>query len=160
MQLDQQFVVPTASRTKISHKLSYPVGAECISIALASVPQLAELRLHFYSGFDTQLRCGHYEFIRVEYLKNAHPSQEWPIRALYRRPEQGRWEIVVQPVPCTVRHRVKQYIEDSALTQIAQWLIQRKELTQRGGDIFAFFYDEKDEEFVARHLTRLEPLRS
>ena len=159
MELDQQFVIPTASRAKISHKLSYPVGAERISAVLASVPQLAELRVHFYSGFDIQLRSRHYEFLRVEYLNNARPSQEWPISDLYKRPEQGRWDIVVQPVPRTRRHRIKKYVLDSALAQIAQWLAQRKEFAQRGNDILAFFYDEKGEEFVVRHLTRLEPLR-
>jgi hypothetical protein len=159
MELDQQFVIPTASRVKISQKLSYPVGAERVSVALASVPQLAELKLHFYSGFDVQLRSGHYEFLRVEYLNNARPSEEWPISNLYKRAEQSRWEIVVQPVPRNLRYRVKQYILDFALTQIALWLIQRKELAQQGNDILAFFYDEKGEEFVPRHLTRLEPLR-
>ena len=159
MDLDQQFVIPTASRAKISHKLSYPVGAERISAVLASVPQFAELRVHFYLEVDIQLRSGHYEFLRVEYLNNARPSQEWPISDLYKRPAQGRWEIVVQPVPRTLRHRVKQYILDSALTEVAQWLTQRKELAQQGNDILAFFFDEKSEEFVVRHLTRLEPLR-
>jgi len=159
MELDQQFVIPTVARVKISHKLSYPVGAERISIALASVPHLSELKLHFYLRFDVQLRSGHYEFLRVEYLNNARPSQEWPISSLYRRPEQSRWEIVVQPVPRAQRHRVNQYILDSALAQIAKWLIQRKELTQQGNDVLAFFYDEKAEDFVVRHLTRLEPLR-
>ena len=159
MELEQQFVIPTASRVKISNKLSYPVGAESISLALASVPQLAEIRLHFYSGFDVQLRSGHYEFLRVEYLNSVRPLQEWPIATLYKRPVQGRWEIVVQPVPRLVRHHVKQYILDSALTQIAHWLVERNELVQRGGDILAFFYDQKSQDFVVRHLTRLEPLR-
>jgi hypothetical protein len=159
MELNQQFVIPTVSRARISHKLSYPVGAERISAVLASVPQLVELRVRFYSGFDHQLRTGHYEFLRVEYLNNARPSQEWPISDLYGRSEQGRWEIVVQPIPRTLRHRAKQYILDSALTQMAQWLTQRKELVQRGNDILAFFYDENGEEFVVRQLTRLEPFR-
>ena len=144
---------------KISQRLSYPVGAERVSVALASVPQLAELKLHFYSGFDVQLRSGHYEFMRVEYLNHARPSKERPISSLYKRAEQGRWRIVVQPVPRTLRHRVKQYIVDSALTQVAQWLIQRKESAERGNDILAFFYDEKGEDFIPRHLTRLEPLQ-
>lgn len=159
MELEQQFVIPTASRARISHKLSYPVGAESISVALASAPHVTEIRLHFYSGFDIQLRSGHYEFLRVEYLNNVLPLHEWPISWLYKRPAQGRWEIIVQPVPRSVRHRIKQYILVSALTQIAQWFVQRRELTQRGGDILAFFYDEKSEDFVVRHLTRLEPLR-
>ena len=82
MELDQQFVIPTASRARISHKLSYPVGAERISAVLASVPQLAELRVRFYSGFDIQLRSGHYEFLRVEYL-NKHAAIT---RVAYFRP--------------------------------------------------------------------------
>lgn len=159
MELDEQFVIPTVSRAKISHKLSYPVGARAISAALASVSQLAELRLHFFPGFDIQLRSGHYEFLRVEYLNNARALEEWPIRGFYGHLEQGRWKIVVQPVPGAVRHRVKRYIVDSALMEIAHWLIQRKQLEQRGGEILAFFYDENDEDFVSRHVSRLEPLR-
>lgn len=160
MEPDQQFVIPTTWRAKISHKLSYPVGAERISVALASAPQLAELKLRFSSGSDVQLRGGHYEFLRVDYLNNAPPSQEWPISILfYGYLERAQWEIVVQPVPRTLRHRVRQYILDSALAEIAQWLIQRKELGQQGNDILAFFYDEKGDVFVSRHLTRLEPLR-
>lgn len=155
----QKFVIPTASRVKISQKLSYPLGAEALSLALVSVPQREDIRLHFYWWSDRGLRRGHYEFLRVEYLNNVRPLQEWPIWSLYQRPAQGRWEIVVQPVPRTVRHRVKQYIEDFALPQIAQWLNFRKDLTQQGGDILAFFYDEESEDFVVRPLTRLEPRR-
>jgi hypothetical protein len=106
MELEQQFVIPTASRVKISQKLSYPAGAESITIALASVPQLTEIRLHFYSWSDRGVRHGHYEFLRVEYLNDARPLEKWPIQSLYKRPTQGRWEIVVQPVPRTVRHGV------------------------------------------------------
>ena len=159
MKQDRQLIIPTVSRAKISRKLSYPIGAERVSALLASAAQLPELKLHFYSEFDIQFRNGHFEFLRVEYLNNARPSREWPISSLYKRPIQSRWEIVVQPVPRTLRHRVKQYILDSALVQIAHWLVERKQLAQQGNDILAFFYDEKAEEFVPRQLTRLEPLR-
>jgi hypothetical protein len=46
----EQIVIPTLSRVKIARSLSYPIGAEAISVALASVPQLAELKLIFYSS--------------------------------------------------------------------------------------------------------------
>lgn len=160
METNEQFIIPTASKAKISHKLSYPVGAELISIALASVPQLAGIRLHFYSGIDHRLRWGHYEFLRVEYRNNERPLEEYPILSLYGRPAQYRWEIVVQPVPRTLRHRVREYIQESALPGMDEWLMQRKALAQRGGDILAFFYDEEADDLVVRHLTRLEPLRS
>jgi hypothetical protein len=155
----QPFIIPTLSKAKISRRLSYPIGAEHVSLALATTPQLSMLKLHFYSGFDIGLRAGHYEFLRTEYLNQAKPSAEWPIAHLYNRPPQYRWEIVVQPVPRILRHRIKQYIVDFALPQIALWLIERAQLAQRGNDILAFFYDEKADEFIARELTHLEPLR-
>jgi hypothetical protein len=159
MEEAERLLIPTLSKAKIASKLSYPIGAEQITNALASCPQFALLKLHFYSGFDLGLRSGHYEFLRVEYLNNAKPAQEWPIASLYSRPAQYRWEIVVQPVPRVLRHRIRQYILDSALKQIALWLTERRGLQQEGNDIFAFFYDQGTEEFVPRHLTRLGPLR-
>lgn len=131
-----------------------------MSAALSCAVQLPELRLHFYSGFDIGLRSGHYEFLRVEYLKNATSASEWPIAHLYQRPPQFRWEIIVQPVPRLLRNRIKQYILNSALPQIAQWLAERAELFQQGNDMLTFFYDEKMEDFVLRRLTRLEPTRT
>lgn len=161
MEREQQFTIRTASRAKIPRKLSYPVGAESISAALASVPQVVDIRLHFYWGIPSvvQLRSGHYEFLRIEYLNDVRPSEAWPISSLYKRPDPGRWDVVVQAVPRTLRHRIRQYVLHSALTQIAHWLNQRKAQTQRGHDILAFFYDQKTDDFVLRNLTRLEPLR-
>jgi len=65
----------------------------------------------------------------------------------------------VQPVPRVFRHAIKQYIADSALSQIGIWLKEREQLAQRGSDILVFFYDEKAEDFVIRQVTHLEPLR-
>jgi hypothetical protein len=156
----QQIIILTLSRTKISRNLSYPVGAEQISLALASTAQLPEIKLHFYSSkFTIGLRRGHFEFLRVEYLNNARPAEKWPVTSLFGRPVQSRWEIVVQPVPRTLRHRIKQYIIKSALSQIANWLGERKSLDQQGSDVLAFFYDEKSEEFIPLQLTHLEPSR-
>jgi len=155
----QLYTVPTASKAKISHHLSYPIGAAAVSLALASAVQLPELKLHFYFWSDLWLRSRHYEFLRVEYLNNATPAEEFPILRLHKRPPQYRWEIVVQPVPRLIRHRIKQYILESALPEIAGWLSDRAELAQQGSDMLTFFYDEKVEEFQTRPLTRLEPLR-
>lgn len=157
---DTQLIIPTLSRAKISSNLSYPIGAERISAALAATAQLPVLKLHFYSGFDICLRSGHYEFLRVEYLNKTTPSEKWPISSLYKRPPQYRWEIVVQPVPRVLRHKIRQYIIGSALAQIAHWLTERTQLAQRGNDILTFFYDEKADEFLTRPLTKLEPLQS
>ncbi len=43
---------PTTHKSKISSKLSYPVGAELISAELASVPQAATFGINFYGGHN------------------------------------------------------------------------------------------------------------
>jgi hypothetical protein len=154
----QPYIIPTLSKAKISHHLSYPIGAAAVSMALGSVAQLPELKLHFYFQFDSALRRGHYEFLRVEYLNNASPAEQWPIWHLHRRP-QYCWEVVVQPVPRVNRHRINSYILESALSQVCDWLSERTGLSQQGSDMLTFFYDEKAEKFESRPLTRLEPLR-
>lgn len=153
-------LIPTLSHAKIGHTLSYPVGAEKVSLALAPVAQFPNLKLHFYFWSDHPLRRGNYEFLRVEYLRDARPQQEWPILELYKRAPQYMWEIVVHPVPRVLRHRIHEHILNSALPQVVRWLDERNGLNQQRNDILAFFYDEKAQEFTARQLTRLEPLRT
>jgi hypothetical protein len=151
----QQVVIPTLSRMRIARNLSYPIGAEAISKALAPVAQLTELKLLFYSSkFHTPLKSNHYEFLRVEYLNNARSGEKWPIGNLYGRPPQGRWEVTVQPVPRVLRHQISQYIVDSALPKVKQWLIERTQILQQGSDLLAFFYDEETNECIPRGVTQ------
>jgi len=90
----RQIIIPTLSRTKISRNLSFPIGAEHISLALASTAQLSEIKLHFYSSkFNIGLRSGQYEFLRVEYLNNARPrrtSGPLPTSTAVHRSANGR----------------------------------------------------------------------
>ncbi len=153
MSVSENTTVPTLSKAKISHLLSYPVGAEAISAALTAAPQFACLKIHFYHWSDFHLRNGHYEFLRVEYLKEGAPATEWPVSELFQRPPQWNWEIVVQPVPRVFRHAIRKYIIDVALPQTAQWLTERSSRVERGSEILAFFYDEKSEQFVPRQLS-------
>jgi hypothetical protein len=152
-------VIPTMSKAKISRDLSYPIGAEAISRAVEEVPQLPLLRLQFYHSSDLHLRWGRYEFLRVEYLNDATPLDEYPVSRLFDRPPQYQWEIVVQPVPRVHRHRIKTYIAESALNEVRGWLMQRVDYVQSGSEVLAFFYDEKLDEFQVRRVARLEPVR-
>jgi len=134
------------------------LGAEHISAALASTVQLPRLKLHFYSGFDIGLRRGHYEFLRVEYLNSASPAEKWPISSLWKRPPQcsGR-------LSCSSSARIPpsdQAVHSGRGAPPDRGLARRtRSMTQHGSDILAFFYDEKSDEFIARPLTQLEPLR-
>ena len=44
----KQIMIPTRSKAKISHLLSFPIGAERISKAFAGTPRIAKLFLHFH----------------------------------------------------------------------------------------------------------------
>jgi hypothetical protein len=72
----QPYIIPTLSKSKISHHLSYPVGAAAVSIALASVAQLPEVKLHFYFWSDNSLRRGHTNFLEWSILTTLCPQQQ------------------------------------------------------------------------------------
>jgi hypothetical protein len=156
----QPYIIPTLSKAKISHVFSYPIGASALSEVLRSTAQFGKLKVHFYFWSELWLRDGHYEFLRVEYLNNATPAEQYPIVRLHQRPPQYRWEIIVQPMPRIIRHEIKRYILESAIPEIASWLSDRAELAQQDSDMLTFLYDEKIGQFESRPLTRLEPLRS
>jgi hypothetical protein len=149
-------IIPTRTKEKISHELSFPIGAERISIALASAPQLPELVLHFRSDRWYQVRLGHYPILSVRYS-----GKNWAYNPVTFSgiPLFNKWEIEVNPVPRPFRHRIQQYILESALPQIRQWLDQRADLAHEGTDTFGFFFDEGKEEFVPNLLARPQPLR-
>ncbi len=157
--LDVRPIIPTASKAKIHNRLSCPIGAEQISKALAATVQFSSIQLRFHASLGDGLSIFK-EFLRVEYLNDVQAPQQWPIFPLYPRPDQSRWELVVQPVRRSFRHEVKDYILSVALPDIDRWLIERAELNQKGSDILAFFSDDSSANGFARHhLTRLEPLR-
>jgi hypothetical protein len=155
----RQAVIQTASRAKIPQFVSYPIGAEAISNALAGTAQFDELKLHFYHWQNVHLAWRCFEVLRVEYWNGVSPVQESPIGLLYPRPLQYTWELVVQPVPRVYRHRTKLYLETTALPMIKEWLEQRNLQSQKGSDILAFFLNEKTDEYEAKAASHLEPKR-
>ena len=149
-------IIPTRTKAKISHELSFPIGAERISVALAAATQLPQLVLHFRPDYFNGVRCGRYPFLRVQYSRAEKPIDFIPpsVASLF-----NEWQIVVWPVPRVFRHRIQQYILDLALPQIKQWLDQRVNLAQPGSESLTFLFDEKKEEFVPEQLVRLQPMR-
>jgi hypothetical protein len=128
------FVIPTRSRSKHSHLLSYPLGAEALSRALDGVPQHAALTCDFTAG-------------------NTHQHLDNPLHlavsaALYKRERlfydgpdaeaRGvllpRWSITVFAVPKTLRHAIKNaLLADGLPTILKPWLIENAELTGKTG---------------------------
>jgi hypothetical protein len=154
-----QSIIPTLSKARIPQTLSWPVGAEAISAALQGAAHSSDLKLHFYFWSDFRLRNCSFEFLRVEYRNGAIPVEEYPVSNLFKRPPQFQWEIVVQPVPRLLRNKINLYIVEEALPRVKDWLDEYGNLVQNGSSILAFFYEQTVEEFVARKVKRLGPLR-
>jgi hypothetical protein len=155
---DATYVIPTRTKYRIAHILSWPVGAEEISRAMTPVSQLTELALHFRDGFreEGKRRHGIYRVIGVSYVAkplriNSDPSDGI---ALF-----NRWEIAVGPVPRILRHKIHEYILSSALPAIRDWLDQRSSLELEGAEHLTFFYNDKSEQFYLEADERLMPLR-
>jgi len=153
----EQVLIPTLSKSTLTEDLAYPVSANSISYALAAIPMLSDLKLRFFFGSDSNLRHGRYEFIRVEYLKDALPAGKYPIAPLLSRPPQSQWELVVQPVPYMYGQEINHYIVNVALPQIERWLSRRKGLDEKGSEILSFFFNEREHSFSSETVARLEP---
>jgi hypothetical protein len=97
--------IPTRIKDKISHELSFPIGAERVSIALASVKQLPQLVLDFCSDRFGQVRLGHEAFLSVRYSGREKPVN--PISSYSGVAFNNKWGIVVRPVSRTFRHRIQ-----------------------------------------------------
>ena len=99
-------LIPTIYKTNISPGLSFPLGAEAISVALSDVPQHAALRLYFrerdeYRAAPWQARVKSGGPLRVLQV-NKHGDDEWPITiyavpSLYKSEIQGRLTVTVLP---------------------------------------------------------------
>ena len=150
-------LVPTRSRQKISHLLSYPIGAERISIALASVPQYAELVLHFQEDWYDRLRFPRYPYLMVDYSRDA---TSWNSRDAAGVNLLSTWNITVKPVRRETRHKIQQHMLNTALGQTVEWFTDRATLVLPGSERLLFFYDEDTEEFSEERESRLEPERN
>jgi len=151
------YVIPTRTKYKIAHTLSWPIGAEQISRALGTVTQLNELVLYFRNGFreEEKRRGGIYRLICISYVA---PNTSAPYGAYI--PLHNRWEISVGPVPRTLRHKMHEYILSSALPAIRDWLSARSTLDMGGSEHLTFFYNDKSEQFYSQTDELLMPLRT
>ena len=165
MESEKPYIIPTRFKSKISHELSFPIGAERISQALAETPQFAKLILHFNSerwrsNGDRWLsiKHGYYEIFRVSYSgRRAQMAAE-------RLAEDGEslwseWQLDVFPVPRALRHRFHEYILETALPQVKDWLRKRNNPGHSGEDVLSFIYDEHKDELTSETRFDPKPLR-
>ncbi|HEY7955652.1 MAG TPA: hypothetical protein VII38_10175 [Polyangia bacterium] len=99
-------LIPTTFRRRLPKGLSYPIGAEAISAALAPVPHYAALRLCFEKRYVDN--------VLVVLIGNATPGT-----------------IVVYAVPSTSSSAVREQLLKEGLLRVAKWLVAERVDTWR-----------------------------
>lgn len=155
METEEHYVIPTARKSKISHLLSWPIGAKRLSLELASVPQLKLLSLHFIQNWYDQTRDPRYPILSTIYLHNEIEFKSKATGEIVST----EWLIYVHPVRRQSRHRIQDYMLAEGIPTAAQWFQQRSDLCLRGGDRMNVFYEEEIDTFSIERETRLQPSR-
>jgi hypothetical protein len=155
-------IFPTSSRGKHSKEVSYPIGAEALSRALAGIPQHGLITCSFYAGYP-QYDDGKPQFhvIQFTYQKQArkfHDSKS----ALERGVFEPRWGIHIFAVPRHLRGVIKLLLLEQALPDVVYpWLIEKSHLTgQTGGSALILEYIRAEEVFKYTTREDLAPERS
>src|SRR6201993_1930035 len=121
MEAEGHYVIPTARKSRISHLLSWPIGAERLSLALSSVPQLKLLSLQFILDWYDRMHFPRYPFLSTVYLHN-----EIEFKSVTGEIVSTEWLINVHPVGRQSRHRIQEYMLKEGLSTAAQWFEERR----------------------------------
>ena len=123
-------MIPTQSKARLSKRLSYPLGAEAVSAALAGVPQYGLLRLTFHDRagsamqFQQVLNTGRpYVVMQAAFSRWAihRNASDWMIeRGWYDK----KWQITLYPVLREYRHAARAALLEHALPAVRRWLSQ------------------------------------
>lgn len=146
-------LIPTKHKSKLPHTHSYPIGAEAISTALQSTPQIEKLSLSF-SGFHMvihpllkEIPCA---VIQASYRNldvrlsnsNAFIKEGWC---------EEQWELTVYAVLRTQRARLNELLLAEGLSRIAQWLATpRDDVWLYGQKSYEVLYSRLDDALVIK----------
>jgi hypothetical protein len=157
--MDHPHIFPTASRSKHSHLVSYPVGAEILSRGLYGVPQHNELKCTFSTGsLQRDLGKELIYVMSVGYTKRARShfdSGDAGERGVY----DPRWEIWIFTVPLTYRSEIKQALVETGLpSMIKPWLMANTGIAGKTGNAGIILeYHVLDNALVPTIRSNLEP---
>jgi hypothetical protein len=157
--MEPEQIIPTRSKAKIPHTLSYPVGAKTISDALIGVPQFEELGVEFWfynkhaklHGTTTP-----YQVMRVRFsgrLRFHSASKNMDEKGYYS----PRWTISVDAVPRALRHIIHGKIVAEALPSIRTWLLANFHPPEReGAHQLEFVFDELKGELACEDWSSID----
>lgn len=138
-------MIPTSHKSKIPQTHSYPLGAELLTKALSSVPQLELLRLSFRgvwalkegSKLHLILAVNHMNFRESQYSSKSFAGQ-----GFYNE----SWEIIVYPVLREQKAEVKRLLVGEGVPKIKEWLSAKRSPTWlEGRKTLSVFFDESSQ---------------
>src|SRR6266566_2080298 len=135
--------LPTLWKERLPHYLSYPLGAQKISEALAGVTESPNIGLHFsnHSKQDhgTQrpyavLEGGYRRMPRSFSESNMFIEQGW---------NDPKWSVTVQAVPRELKHDIQLLLLKEGLPRLKAWFIANRAFFGREGQhSISVKYDE------------------
>lgn len=123
-------MIPTRYKAKLPKTLSYSLGAQAISEALADAPHAGDFTLSFSdipvwpaSEFQRRLREGEaYRVLVAEYVR-VHKPGYYGAKALIERGRyEAHWVLSVYPVRRELRHTVAELLRAHGLPAVSEWL--------------------------------------
>jgi hypothetical protein len=123
-------MIPTRCKAKLPKTLSYPLGAEAISKALADAPPAAEFALSFldlpvWPASEFQRRLGEgkpYKILVAEYSPPHKPGYGGARSLIDSGWFDAQWSLRVYPVRRELRHAAGQLLRKQGLPVIVEWL--------------------------------------
>ena len=123
-------MIPTRYKSKLSRSLSYPLGAEAISSALAGAPHYSDLTLSFHdspvwrgSDFRRLLRESiPYAVFVASYSPARSPGYTGSATMAEMGMYAESWDLRVNPVRRELRHTSGQLLQEQGLPAVVQWL--------------------------------------
>jgi hypothetical protein len=119
-------LIPTTSKSKISPMLAYPVGAQSISQALASVPQFEQMELVFTDNrYKVADALGNLPILAGRYIKH-----NLGLSASHSMDESGsygpKWEVQIYTVPKQHSTTIRQAVADQGFGLLNDWLCEKR----------------------------------
>jgi hypothetical protein len=153
-------LIPSGYKSKIPSTLSWPLGAEEISAALASVPQYGDLTLNFrYVGSDRGAVQSPWwmTVIQIDYAKHSigfSASKSMIDRGWHER----HWNLRIVPVLRTDRKIVRDRLL-LQLPHVADWLTKNHALKAIGRSSLLVVWDKQKDTIYTSIESSLEPER-
>ena len=123
-------MIPTQYKAKLPRQLSYPIGAQALSMALVGAPHAESFSVFFHkrpvepaSWFRQVLAQNHpYLILMAEYRADKSPGYAGAQFMIDRGWYEKKWELTVYPVLRELRHQANCLLRDRGLPLVVQWL--------------------------------------